>query len=193
MIEMTVNHYPFPFRFAVNGVVDGLHITQGHRVLVAFHPGRPEEGCHVFNAEPSNDRNREGWKFGELMLIAQMAADAPQFSFTEREKSLHRRKNASAAVSTEFRAIGGGAQPHKRSEARDGNGNRAETTNAPRLKPSPSGEGDAFIAGALAGRRSASPSAGRREISPIEEQAELEAIERMERALGFEPATGNYA
>lgn len=131
MVEVVVDHYPFPFRFAVNGAVDGLHLTQGHRVLIAFHPGRPEEGCHVFNAEGANDRNREGWRFGEPLLLAPLAADAPQFDLSPAEKTNQRRKRAAAAVRMEFRALTKAGTPIiRRAESRDGEGNRTETGSA---------------------------------------------------------------
>jgi hypothetical protein len=130
MIETVVDHYPFPFRFAVNGVVDGLHLTHGHRVLIAFHPGRPEEGCHIFNAEGANDRNRDGWRIGQRILLAPMAADAPQFNLSTLEKDMLRRKKAAAAVRTEFRALTKAGTPLiRRAESRDGEGNRTQTGN----------------------------------------------------------------
>jgi len=52
-----------PFRFRVNGVDPQIYFERGYQVLIAFHPGRPEEGCHVFNAE-RGARNRDGLRFG---------------------------------------------------------------------------------------------------------------------------------
>ena len=122
---MTVNHYPMPFRFRVNGASDH-YLEHGHAVLVAFHPGKPEQGCHVFNAE-TGTRNRDGLKFGELLLVAPIAEDAPQFSLSRDEQdAFARRRRAAAAVRSEFRAIvPAGRVAARISTARDGRGNSA--------------------------------------------------------------------
>ena len=154
-IECVVPHYPLPFRFAVNGASADLYVASGHRVLIAFHPGRPEDGCHVFNAE-EGARNREGRKFGEWIVRALMAQDAPQLNLSKEEIAMQRRKNANAAVRTEFRAISKAGTPIvKRSESRDGLGNRTETGTRRRhddLTPAgreATNEGDALIATAI--------------------------------------------
>jgi len=121
-IEVSVPHYPFPFRFRVNGLSD-LYLEHGYGVLIAFHPGRPEEGCHVFNAE-RGVRNRDGLKFAEPMFVAPMAEDAPQLNLRPDEYEFVRRKNSNAAVRSEFRAIvATGARGPRTSTARDGYGN----------------------------------------------------------------------
>jgi hypothetical protein len=123
-IEVSVNHYPFPFRFRVNGVND-LHLERGYSVLIAFHPGHPEQGCHVFNAELGS-RNRDGRKLGEFLMVAPFAEDAPQLNLRPDEYAFAARKNANAAVRSEFRAIvGAGKEPSKVSVRRDGYGNSA--------------------------------------------------------------------
>jgi hypothetical protein len=120
-IETSVPHYPFPFRFRVNGCSD-LYLERGYQVLIAFHPGRPEEGCHVFNAE-TGARNREGLRFGELMFVAPMAEDAPQLNLRPDEKEFLARKNSNAAVRSEFRAIvATGRRPSRASTVRNGFG-----------------------------------------------------------------------
>lgn len=128
-IETMADHYPLPFRFTVNGVTE-RYLEHGYRVLIAFHPGRPEEGCHIFNAE-TGPRNRDGLRLGEFLLHAPMAEDAPQVSLAPHEREVLARKNANAAVRSEFRAIAraGGLNITKRistGTARDGWGNRAE-------------------------------------------------------------------
>lgn len=102
-VEVTLKHYPRPFRWVVNGV-DGAHLDHGYRVLVAFHPGRPEEGCHVFNAE-LGPRNRDGLKRGERILVAPAAEWVPQVDLSGRA-DFTVRKAASAAAVRNFRAIG---------------------------------------------------------------------------------------
>ena len=125
-VEFSVPHYPLPFSFRVNGEVNGLHLDNGYRVLVAFHPGRPDEGCHIFNGEIGT-RNRENFRFGESLLLAPMAADAPQVNLSREGKELTARKKAGAAVRSSFRSIVGTGRRATRSEtARDGYGDRSE-------------------------------------------------------------------
>ncbi len=127
-VEVSVNHYPLPFRFRVNGVED-LHLEQGYAVLIAFHPGRAHEGCHVFSAE-TGSRNRFGLKFSEKILLAPMAEDAPQISMSRDEQQFLARRKANAAARTEFRAIvAAGTRGRRESIARDSYGNtqRIET------------------------------------------------------------------
>ncbi|HEY1048242.1 MAG TPA: hypothetical protein VGE39_00750 [Prosthecobacter sp.] len=79
IIEVRAPHYPLSFRFRVHGGsrTPNVHCDNGHEVLIAFTPSAPEEGCHVFNADRSA-RNREGWKFGERLGIAEHMPDALQ-------------------------------------------------------------------------------------------------------------------
>lgn len=132
-LEMSVNHYPMPFRFRVNGAVDGLYLEHGYAVLVAFHPGKPELGCHVFNAE-TGTRNRDGHRFGAHLLTAPLAEDAPQFSLSRTEQdAFAMRRKAAAAVRTEFRAImPAGRKATGTSVARDGRGNAVEVNRGER-------------------------------------------------------------
>lgn len=160
-IEMNVNHYPMPFRFRVNGATE-LYLEHSFNVLVAFHPGKPEAGCHVFNAELGM-RNRDGFKFGELLLVAPMAEDAPQFSLTRGEQdAFAMRRRAAAAVRSEFRAImPAGRQAVRISTARDGRGNstvaetgvRRAAPADPRVDTSSASRGDVIMQNALAAHR----------------------------------------
>ncbi len=135
-VECSVKHYPHPFRFTINGAAEGIYLEHGHKILIAFHPGRPDEGCHIFNAE-FGARNRHGWRFGELLFVAPLAPDSSQFSLSRDEQRATARKAAAAAVRTEFRSVAkAGAPAISRSEARDGYGNRIEK-GTPRT---PSGE-----------------------------------------------------
>jgi hypothetical protein len=115
-IQISVNHYPNPFRFRVIGETGEHYFENGYNVLIAFHPGRPQDGCHVFNAEQST-RNRDNIPFGEKLLIAPMSEDAPQIS-------LATRKMCNPVVRLEYRAIANmGGRGRRISEARDGRGN----------------------------------------------------------------------
>jgi transposase len=179
-IEKSIDHYPFPFRFRVNGVSD-LYLEHGYSVLIAFHPGRPEDGCHVFNAE-RGARNREGLKFGEGMFVAPLAEDAPQLNLRPEEYEFVRRKNANAAVRSEFRAIVGAGRTGRRiSTARDGYGNSARTENLPSSagrgsRGCPASPSPAPVLARGFGHESPAAAA-----TPFDEEAELARIQRLER------------
>ena len=103
-VQITVEHYEMPFRFRVNGETEGLHLDNGWLVLLAFHPGRPERGCWVFNAELGT-RNRDA-RFGraELLLCAPHAPGVPQVDLTG-HPDFAPRKKANAAARRNYRAI----------------------------------------------------------------------------------------
>lgn len=157
-LEMSVHHYPMPFRFRVNGAhASDLYLEHGYPVLVAFHPGKPELGCHVFNAE-TGPRNRDGHRFGAHLLTASLAEDAPQFSLSRTEQdAFAMRRKAAAAVRTEFRAIMPGSRRSPSgsigatgtSVARDGRGNSVEIARntAPRQRRAPTDETPESIRG----------------------------------------------
>lgn len=117
-------YYTKPFEFVVNdGSWNGL-LENGTPVLIAFHPGRPHEGCHVFNFLPRGDvRNRQRWHFGALITVALPLVESPQFTlsgtFSEQQKT------ANAAMRREYRGIvPAGQHPGlKTSTARDNLGN----------------------------------------------------------------------
>lgn len=116
-IEVSVDHYPRSFRFKVNGVSDNLHLDNGYTVLIAFHPGRPQQGCWLFNAE-FGVRNRDGLGRAERLICAPHAEDVPQIDFS-RAGDFSTRKKANAAVRRSFRAIG---QAVRHDSAQDSNG-----------------------------------------------------------------------
>lgn len=169
-IECTSKHYPLPFRFRVNGAQDGLYLEHGYAVLIAFHPGQPEAGCHVFNAE-RGPRNREGFQFGQKLLLAPMAEDAPQVNLSPEERAFHARRQANATMRADFRAIGAvGAPAIRRAVVRDGFGNSAEvhTGRPPESTAPPAPE-----------RRATKPA-----IDADEEIARLEQLEADAQARG---------
>ena len=129
-VEISVDHYPLPFRFRVNGVDDALYLEHGYRVLVAFHPGRPHEGCWIFNRE-TGAKNAKNFKLAQQLLLAPLAEDAPQVCYAKSEQQFLARRKAAAAVRQEFRAIMAvGKQGRKESVSQDsyGNSTRVEIT-----------------------------------------------------------------
>lgn len=147
VIEMSVDHYPMSFRFTAAGVVDGLHLENGYSVLVAFHPGKPELGCHVFNAE-TGPINRDGIRFAAKLLVAPIAPDSPQFTIGRADQDAFAgRRKASAAVRTEFHAIvPAGRSGARVTVARDGRGNsftRNADSSSAKERPRPKGNPEA--------------------------------------------------
>lgn len=123
VIETSAPHYPRTFRFLVHGCGDLPVLDHGHALLIAFHPGRPEEGCHVFNSDRTT-RNREGLRWGQYLGLAEWMHDVPQEDFSAAPDH-DRRRRANAAVRAEFRAVvpPGTGPGTLRSTARDGLGN----------------------------------------------------------------------
>lgn len=125
-IEIKVPHYATSFRFRVNGAEGMPHLDHGHRVLVAFHPGHPEQGCHVFNNDESA-LNREGFGWSELIGLAEWLPDRPQEDLSG-QGNFDGRKRERAAVRREFRAIvAGTARAMRKSHAQDNLGNTLRT------------------------------------------------------------------
>lgn len=95
-----------PIAFTVNGIIDGLHFENGHKVLIACDPLRPELGARICNADQSS-RNRDQFGMGELLMKAAPCYGlAPQFN-AAKELSPHliAHKKASAAARTTYRSI----------------------------------------------------------------------------------------
>lgn len=92
--------------FKLNGVRDGVHFENGHQVLIAYDPARPDMGAWVCNGDRSA-KNRNGWKMGELLIpCAPEMGLAPQFNASAiLTPHMLVRKKASAAAATTFRAI----------------------------------------------------------------------------------------
>ncbi len=173
-LTMPVPHYPLPFRFRVNGISD-LYLEEGYRVLVAFHPGHPERGCHVFNGDDTA-RNRSAIPIGERLLMAEMAEDSPQVNFSPDDLTYRARKNANAAVRSEFRAIVRAGQTANRvSTARDGFGQTATRMTGPMS--------EAAERGAIGARMPDETDARGRKLQA--ESKELEALdEQIDKASG---------
>ena len=124
--------------FQLNGIRDGVHFENGHQVLLAYDPARPDLGAYVCNGDQSA-KNREGWKLGQLLLpTAPSMGLAPQFNASGiLSPHLVVRKKASAAAATTFRAIRAAAGLPQPSGSREtvvmnGSGGVASAGNLPR-------------------------------------------------------------
>lgn len=124
--------------FKLNGMREGVHFENGHQVLIACDPARPDLGAYVCNCDQTA-RNRSGWKMGEWVLTTgpEMGL-APQFNASGiLSPHLAARKKATAAAATTFRAIRAAAgmpQPggSKEAVAMNGTGGLAMLGNLPR-------------------------------------------------------------
>jgi hypothetical protein len=138
-VEISVDHYRFPFRFRVNGVTPGVHLDHGYRVLIAFHPGKPELGCHIFNGEIGS-RNREHYARAQQICHAPVSELKPQIDLSGRA-DFSARKNSNAAVARSLRAVGAAHREHHR-QGVDGQlprvGGRDEINVTPSPAPTPS-------------------------------------------------------
>ena len=122
-VEVTETvHYRRVFRFRLNGTREGFFAPHGLRVAAAFHPGHPERGCHVFNADTSA-LNREAWSMGEPLVCAEYMPMVHQVNLSDEAGDFSGRKKANAHVRKEFRGIASAGQAMRRtSTARDGLG-----------------------------------------------------------------------
>ena len=123
-IEVTETvHYKRVFRYRVNGLQDGMYLPHGLRVLIAFHPGHPERGCHVFNGDTSA-LNREAWPVGAPLVCAEHMPFVHQVNLSDEAGDFTGRKKGNAHVRKEFRSIQqAGTAMRRTSTARDGLGN----------------------------------------------------------------------
>lgn len=118
--------------FKLNGVRDGVYFENGHQILLACDPARPDLGARICNADPSA-RNRHAWRIGQLLIEAAPEMGlAPQFNASA-ALTPHQlvRKKASAAAATTFRAIRAAAglpQPCGTHEAAAMNGRGGHAT-----------------------------------------------------------------
>lgn len=123
-LDFTLDGWPRPFSFLANGDHSGTYLSHGTRVLVAFHPGQPGLGCHVFNAEVGS-RNRHSLPIGELICVAPNLQDVPIIDLSERKPGTRSAgKQATASLRAEARipqAPGTGPAP-RRSVARNSQG-----------------------------------------------------------------------
>lgn len=142
-VEISLKQYQFPFRFTVNGTTDGVHLDHGYRVLVAFHPGRPEEGCFIFNAE-LGARNREGYRRAEFICIAPVSVLKPQVSYSA-HPSFDARKKASATVNRDYRATVGAAAPYRASHRQTGTGAILRSTSGTPTTTEPAAPADPIV------------------------------------------------
>jgi len=128
VIECKVPHYPRSFRFITTGNEEFPILPEGYKVLIAFHPGHPENGCYVFNAERVNAaRNIHSLGMAESMGCVPLFRDVAEENLAgtgDYEQVSH----GAAAIRKEMRTIipAGTGPGTLKSIARDGLGNALE-------------------------------------------------------------------
>jgi hypothetical protein len=136
-IVIGLQHYPLDFEFVIQGVMEGDPIfDHGYQLFVAFHPGRPQDGCHIFNAE-RGARNRYGFEYGQFLFVAPPCPVAPNATLRREEQKFLAKRAARAAVNNEFRAIKAAGKTDTRiSHTQDsyGNSTRLESTSPGTLR-----------------------------------------------------------
>ena len=173
-------HYRQTFRYRVNGMVDGLYLPHGLRVAIAFHPGHPERGMHVFNAD-STPLNREGWPMGEPLVLGEFMPFVHNVDLSDEAGDFSKRKKANAHVRGEFRQIASAGQAARKvSTARDGTGNALVMQTGTRMESTDLSTGGPSRREELGG---SSPGMTARRSS-FDEAAEIERLEAELRKRG---------
>lgn len=121
VIQCKVDHYRMPIRFLTYEVPGFPVLRERHPVLVAFHPGKTELGCHVFNA--ATGPAAQGMAWGEFMGIVPHFRDTPE-EVLHTNGDFSQTSKANAHLRAEYRTIvpSGTGPGTLRSVARDGLG-----------------------------------------------------------------------
>lgn len=174
LIEVSVKDYPRSFIFAVNGVDESVCLENGYAVLIAFDPARPDLGCVVANGEHGT-KNREGYSFGQRLMVAPVMQDAPLWDDSPRRRSgedtdgASLKRRSSAAHRAGFREIAKVARDHRPlrvTQTLDAEGRVTRASNKRDVPLLPAGEPDTL------------PAATARRTRPAVDAAAVAARER---------------
>ncbi|WP_395737444.1 hypothetical protein [Prosthecobacter sp.] len=107
-LQMKVKDHELPFLFTAEGFAPQwdwhAYLPHGWRLFAAFHPHRPDLGCHIFNAlHPDHPQNPCRFPLGMPLGVLPMAERAPQFSDAPRDFA--DRKKTLAAIRSETRIV----------------------------------------------------------------------------------------
>lgn len=105
-VQVKVKDHDLPFLFTAEGFKPAWdwhgYLPHGWRLFAAFHPHRPDLGCHIFNAlHPDHAQNPGRFPLGMPLGVLPMAERAPQFSDAPRDFA--GRKATQAEIRTETR------------------------------------------------------------------------------------------
>lgn len=107
-IQVKVKDHELPFIFTAEGFAPKWdwhgYLPHGWRLFAAFHPHRPDLGCHIFNAlHPDHPQNPQRFPLGMPLGVLPAAERAPQFSDAPRDFA--DRKKTHAAIRSETRIV----------------------------------------------------------------------------------------
>lgn len=114
-LSIEAKGHDLPFVFAAEGHAPGWDakpwIPQGWRLLYAFHPLRPDLGCHIFNGvHPDHAMNPGRYPLGMPMGVLPFAPLAPQWREDGERGDFAGRKRWAASVRSETRIVKAGAK-----------------------------------------------------------------------------------
>lgn len=109
-LSIEAKGHDFPFVFAAEGHHPGWDaspwIPKGWRLLYAFHPLRPDLGCHIFNGvHPDHPMNPGRYPLGMPMGVLPFAPLAPQWREDGESGDFAGRKKWHASVRSETRIV----------------------------------------------------------------------------------------
>lgn len=116
-VQVKVEGHNLPFLFSAEGFKPAWdwhpYLPHGWRLFVAFHPLRPDLGCHIFNAlHPDSPQNPARFPLGMPLGLLQHAAHAPHFVDGPgvHSRDFADRKRTHADIRSETRMIKAGAK-----------------------------------------------------------------------------------
>jgi len=109
-IQLRAKDYDLPFLFTAEGFTPAWDwnawLPHGWRVLCAFHPARPDLGCHIFNGlHPDHPQNPRRFPLGMPLGVLKHAPHAPMWNDAPETADFDGRRQTQSAVRAETRII----------------------------------------------------------------------------------------
>lgn len=109
-IQLRARGYDLPFLFTAEGFAPqwdwNAWLPHGWRILAAFHPARPDLGCHIFNGlHPDHPQNPRRFPLGMPLGTLKHAPHAPMWNDAPETADFDGRRRTQSAVRAETRII----------------------------------------------------------------------------------------
>lgn len=109
-IRISAKGYNIPFLFSAEGFTPqwdwNAWLPHGWRVLAAFHPARPDLGCHIFNGlHPDHPQNPRRFPIGMPLGVLPHVPHAPHWNDAPETADFDGRRKTQSAVRAETRII----------------------------------------------------------------------------------------